>query len=1401
MTDARGHRFRNTFYDTGDLRTTQQPTFWKLAAGENGEFSLGERSAKEMAEMASGRDLPTGEGHGDLGRVDQQDKPELLPKAGTPELVYDDEMRLTGINQAATERNTDGTATQYDSKIEIGRDPLGRVKRMAWPHDVRGDDGVAGNGHIGERYGYDRNGNRISFRSGTVAAIDGGGGVETTVAYDGYDREIKQTLPPTSDGGAGRVFTQEHDANGNTISRTTPARGGATWRTAFDALDRPIGSQSPVRRTRGGQTTTETTCVGYDEAGNAVWERGPRGNLPGVPGRPGSGTALADLCPQGEQPPGSPSTAGCDTDDTPAAECFTTRRWFNAAGELVKERDGHGHVSTFRYDPNGNQVREEQPGARASADGSVNREVTCREYDGRDLPWTETTGVPEATGCDSAGGADGERTAVTEYDGNGNLIRQVNPAGVGATRRPGTALGTDMTPDSDKAKNATVYRYSTANQIQARLLPWDDEDDGTRWRQNYDLDARGRVERIAGPYKQGLSELTQITEYERYETGWIRRSKEEADDPNLADEQNDPKAARGQVVSYEYDGRGNQTLWRSQIRKDGDDVEKRRVERTYFQSDNLEKRTASAPGDTTRTYTYAYDANGQMTTMRDAQNDHTTHFSYDLADRSTRVNECWEKGDDTRTTYDEAGEVETRMTDGRYAGGTCSDPSNFTDGKTSTFTRDSLGHEVRTVIDPEGSQSNRRFDTTFWPSGEVRTRVKKRASGSDWAETVTESKYYERAGRLGLRVRDPQTGDTDTIDYQYDKNGNRTKDERGTHSFNARDQLVRWDRKSGDTHVTYGVNGAGAITSKNDTKDGSSMTYKTIGDRIDSLTVSQSGVSATYKYEHDDLGNVVKVFDTERPSDTKSTVTYDYDPFNRLLGSKGEGVGGESSYTYDALDRRDTETKGSQRFDLSYVGMSESLSQREGLATSSDGTDTANGTKRFDYDSEMTRLGMTSTDQQGATKYRSYATDANGSVVGLESDQDGSVADKDKYDYDPYGQLEKKESTGGGPVTPEEQEEQTRSSIRQLAGVERNTAEDDLSPDAQENPFRYEGHYANSDGTYDMQARAYRPAIGRFLSEDRFEAASGDFSLQADPLTQNRYAFAGGNPINNIEFDGHEPSSSFTNGCDSMYGSRSRCLQEKNGRRRLAQARRSAARAQRGAAKSGVQLSTPRWLQSKAQQRAAFRARAVNTANRLFAEATAPPKPREDKGFVDYLANDFGGDSKALIGTDFGVGDPNSETYQKGYKFYSQPAAQVGSFFVPGLGVLKVGKGWNAVKGFGRMAKTAGRHPRLAVRAARVRFGYERAVPRLKGEGEKLLAQGVPEQDVAMRLNAARRELGRKLKADTPEPFHGQMYERNRRLYGDELGPTYEWFKARKATDRQIIESSARTGGPLWFLK
>jgi len=92
----------------------------------------------------------------------------------------------------------------------------------------------------------------------------------------------------------------------------------------------------------------------------------------------------------------------------------------------------------------------------------------------------------------------------------------------------------------------------------------------------------------------------------------------------------------------------------------------------------------------------------------------------------------------------------------------------------------------------------------------------------------------------------------------------------------------------------------------------------------------------------------------------------------------------------------------------------------------------------------------------------------------------------------------------------------------------------DPDPQAPLNPYRYASRRIDS-GTvpsttpavasgaagYDMGARRFGPDLGAFLQQDQFAGALADLGLALDPLTQNRYALAGGNPISYVEWDGH----------------------------------------------------------------------------------------------------------------------------------------------------------------------------------------------------------------------------------------------------------------------------------------
>jgi len=95
----------------------------------------------------------------------------------------------------------------------------------------------------------------------------------------------------------------------------------------------------------------------------------------------------------------------------------------------------------------------------------------------------------------------------------------------------------------------------------------------------------------------------------------------------------------------------------------------------------------------------------------------------------------------------------------------------------------------------------------------------------------------------------------------------------------------------------------------------------------------------------------------------------------------------------------------------------------------------------------------------------------------------------------------------------------------------------DPDPQAPLNPYRYSSRrmdsgtvastspaVASGAGGYDMDARRCGPDIGAFLQQDQFNGALADLGLATDPLTQNRYALAGGNPVSYVEWDGHIPT-------------------------------------------------------------------------------------------------------------------------------------------------------------------------------------------------------------------------------------------------------------------------------------
>lgn len=1078
----------NRFYDGGELRSTSRPSWWSVDWPEDASNPRGGERFSPDTEAADtdvsqdgpvlrerqGRsansesppeatDKPASLGKTDFGEVDPAELPGLLPPAGTTEFQYDADMRLNTVVAAGGRER------------RLSYDAAGRVDSKSWP--------LNGGERILHDFKYDANGNLTASLEDWML----GKRSETTFQYDGFDRRTTQATEgagaaPDIDTVARATTSFAFDVNDN-LTQITNA-GGRTSRFGFDSLDQLATEANPA-----GETWKYT----YDRFGDRIEEEAPH-----------AAAAERDL--------------------------YTTISTFDAGGQLQRQArkvDEPGQAATnlewtFDYDEDGNTMRSVRPG---TDNGPITTEV---DHDGRGLPWRTTVSGGSGTAAKS-------ESSIVEHDPNGNLRRSINPAGLNQDRLP-VRVDNGTNDDATLAtasEDATVRTYTEDDLVSRELMPWKGSGD-TRYERRWEREAsQGWVTGIKSPFRVGAETVFRTT-YAHNDAGWVTSASDET-----RAERTDEEKLRS-AFRYSYDQRGAQIRWRSEHA--GQDDRGRDLRWTHWPNGLVRKRSATKTLDggaeeTSRSYGYGYNANRSLTRVTDSDavreqagsQKRTTNFGRDVTERETRIDETWRGGNDVQLEYatGATGWLTRRRTDGDFGTTTAYGGPN---AKSTTFHRDSLGRELTATVDP--AQGIDRITRTRWfGGGQMRERTKPNGTRDRWS--------WDGIGRKQRhdRMRSGEATDPESESYAYDANGNRTRDERGTHQFNARDQLTRWDRPTdrGRTDrrgwsTSYELDGSGATTKKTERNrvgnEQITSTFALDGERLNSSeTLDRTqAVNVTTKqyFRYDDVGNVQRAYsrvraagdatieappppktslspaECEGASDTvgsSRTTRYCYDEFNRQVFASGSGTDGFYA-SYDGLDRRDRRVKRpagtspeTEGRNYTYLGSSELLASED---TSTVGLSTRRVS--FDYDSAGDRLGQ-QRDEGTSSTYKSYAKDANGSVVGLEA-SDGSLADDERYDYDPYGATDR----SGDQLDPD-------------AG---------LSGDAKANPFRFEGFYFDSSvGSYDMHARQYQPDTGRFLSRDTYASAAGDQALSADPLTQNRYAFAGANPVNNIEFDGH----------------------------------------------------------------------------------------------------------------------------------------------------------------------------------------------------------------------------------------------------------------------------------------
>lgn len=562
-----------------------------------------------------------------------------------------------------------------------------------------------------------------------------------------------------------------------------------------------------------------------------------------------------------------------------------------------------------------------------------------------------------------------------------------------------------------------------------------------------------------------------------------------------------------------------------------------------------------------RISTRTYDSIGNLLALsqpKDVGGQLTTNFTYtarneiasesDPADPLHRVDYSYDAEGRQRFRYDKYNGATERTVeqiyrdDGRITEKTASGGGLST--HRTTFGYDAAGNPTfaNSYFDGSATANISSISAAYTTADELKTWTETIHPSSGAGVTKTSSFSYERDGLLTARTVDGnQTtyvhygnawekntspwGGLGTLTNEYHANGALRKITlpNGTtidQTFDAADRLSSRVVKKTDgsvlsawENILYDEsdNRVAEQVSQRQTDNTTVLTgAATYGyDRLDRLTSAKHPFEEeTVPYTLDDAGNIL----------TETDFAYSYS--NNRLASRTpltDEVATPFNYGYDHFGNQITETQGTQTTSTSYDAAS--YTKR---VTSPDGSWVE---YRYDGLDRMVRR------QDSAGEVRLFFHDASSDQISLETDAAGAA--KTHYLLHSSGDPLANDvpGTGRGYYV-----EDSRGDLTQLVDQSQNVkAVFGYDPFGKEKPAltnlasgwdsrrRFQGAPKDpKTGAYSLGPRMLSPQINRFVGADMYVAAAANLSLQADPLTGNRYLYAGANPAGMID-DGHAP--------------------------------------------------------------------------------------------------------------------------------------------------------------------------------------------------------------------------------------------------------------------------------------
>ncbi|MFF4172991.1 DNRLRE domain-containing protein [Streptomyces sp. NPDC001744] len=897
----------------------------------------------------------------------------------------------------------------------------------------------------------------------------------TTHTYD----EIYQLVSVIN--GAGDRISYTYDDVGNVVTVVDPKKNATvdtadyTTRTVFDLDHRPVevvdalGKSS--KRTYDKDSlllsTTDaennTSYITYDERGRQTEVRAPHSGT-------GADITYRTTRYEYDQVGNATKVISPRGAATTTADDFTSRTEYDALNRPVKQFQPYDpadtrynrpnvYTQTF-YDEVGRVARTSMP----PSEGQTVRNDTVFEY--FDNGWTKTSTDPWSIVTSYDYNAIGQQTSRTLTSAGGSSSRTMGwsyyPNGrLKSKTDDGVPVGSavvlvDNSDTQHTSSTGTWTAGSAAGQTgyDHRSHVAGSGTDAWTWTLNIPKDgtytAYVKYPKVTGATTAAKYTITHsggtadITKDQNAETGtWVRlgsyaftrgntaklRLAQSGDGTVVADgvklvrDTSSESDTEKHTFSYAYDLNGNLTS--IDDTSSGAKVDAYTI--SYTGLNQVRQVTEALAGQEKKSSTYTYDANSQPETV--THNDQFSRYTYDARELVKTVS----------------------------VGTSPADPSP----KVSSYAYTDRGQVSR-----ETKANGNTVDTAYFLDGAIRTTTEKKGNGTLVASHT----------------------------YAYDANGNKAQD--AVRKMNADNHAAYLD-----STTAYSYDPADRLAKAVKTGNGAGTETYVHDDNANVVSQNVKGTSTVFAYDRNRL-------QTSTTGGTTSTFAYDpfgrtesvtqggqivsrnvYDGFDHVVESQqrdGSGAMKSTTYAFDPLDRTTSKTADGKTTQYTYLGLSGEVLNEEVAGKL---------TKSYQYSPWGERLSQIKHNGDGTTEDGFYGYNSHTDVDTL-TDRNGDT--RATYGYTAYGSNDTSEFTG----------------------IDKPDVGDPTK--GEYNSYRYNAkRWDAQSGTYDMGFRDYDPGLNRFTTRDMYNGALADMGLGSDPFTGNRYAFTGGNPTSNVEVDGH----------------------------------------------------------------------------------------------------------------------------------------------------------------------------------------------------------------------------------------------------------------------------------------